>query len=137
MESLAPLYKLALMVRLQMQQGESVRSALINYLNEGDSELSEDVTSLITQGSLPIKNQSVLRQSLWSLYSRGLLGEPILPSLLLIEQEIHECCEIQMQKFISSLPIKLLIPLLLLQFPAFLLLLLGPLFSNLIDSLNY
>ncbi|MEN0059151.1 MAG: hypothetical protein AAGB31_09985, partial [Bdellovibrio sp.] len=53
-----------------------------------------------------------------------------------LEEEIIEACREEMAERLAQLPFILLVPLLLFQFPAFLLLLFGPLLNNFFHSLG-
>ena len=53
-----------------------------------------------------------------------------------LEKEIMEVCKEDLEKHLEKLPYICLIPLMLFQFPAFLLLLIGPLVLNLLHILQ-
>lgn len=54
------------------------------------------------------------------------MGQPVLDHLAALEDEITKAADAELDIHISTLPFKMLIPLLLFQFPAYLVLLLGP-----------
>lgn len=137
MEDLAPLLRFIVQTRLRMEQGESLRTAIKCFLQETKTDFHPQLVQLLASGQVKSISGSPLRLSLYALLARGLTGESILPALISLEQEAKDICEDQIQKYVAALPIKLLIPLLLFQFPAFLLLLLGPLVSNLVDSMAH
>lgn len=137
MEDIAPLLQFVIQIRLKMEQGESLRTAIKCFVQEHQTDFHPQLLQLLAQGEVKTQISSPLRSTLYALLARGLAGESILPALSSLEREIKENCEDQIQKFVGALPIRLLIPLLLFQFPAFLILLLGPLVSNLVDSLTH
>jgi hypothetical protein len=67
----------------------------------------------------------VRRQCLETL-QQGLRGESIYQQICSLEEEVLEATKLEIEEFVSLLPMKSLIPLLFFQFPAFLALLLGP-----------
>jgi hypothetical protein len=66
----------------------------------------------------------------------GVRGESVLPRLREMEIEIRRQCDHEMDVFISRLPLFMLGPVLLLLFPAFLILLLGPLLDQFLKGLG-
>jgi hypothetical protein len=143
MEGVAPPLKLLFAVKRGLEKGQSVRSGLNHYLQgEKDDFFPVVVQWLghIQQGQsarkLLLSLPSLHRQTLLELLERGLAGEAIHQHLLQLEIEIIEACHDEMNEKLARLPFILLIPLLLFQFPAFLLLLFGPLLQNFFHSLG-
>lgn len=143
MEHIAPPLQLILHVKRGIETGMSVRSGVLAYIQAEHSNFSKDVSkwiSLTDQGlpSIQIlqKQTSQYRRSLLELLERGLNGESIYVYLCQLELEIIEACQDEISRKLSKLPFLLLGPLLLLQFPAFLLLLFGPLLENFFHSLG-
>lgn len=141
MENLAPPLELVLKVKYDLDKGFSVRYSILNYINQNSDDFRAYVVrwlSLFDQGkstdSLKDKIQSNLRKSVLDVLEKGLKGEPILKTLELLEQEIILSCEAEIDEKLQKLPFLLLIPLLLFQLPAFLLLLFGPLMGKLLSS---
>lgn len=79
---------------------------------------------------------SLYRRSLLQILERGLRGEAVYSVLLQLETELVEACQEEISNKVARLPFILLIPLLLFQFPAFLMLLFGPLLQNFFHSLG-
>ena len=77
------------------------------------------------------------RRALLLLLEQGLQGQSILDKLIDLEREIEVACEIEVKEDLEILPLKLLFPLLVLQFPAFLLLLVGPLTQKFLNALRF
>ncbi|MGE3975696.1 MAG: hypothetical protein AB7F59_14310 [Bdellovibrionales bacterium] len=134
MESLAPPLRLVLAMRRSVESGESVASATRKYLQLPADELTPFVTQCLlhkkVDGSL-----SPCREAVLTVMQSGLDGQPILPALMRLEQEIIEQCQLEMQTTLDRIPFQLLWPMLLLQFPAYLLLLIGPLMEALLGGL--
>ncbi len=143
MENLAPPLQLLYHVRRQIERGMSLKGGILNYLRSVDDEFSHQVACWLSaiekkESSHLILNQvhSVYRKELLRLLERGLAGASILHILKSLEEEILSACDNEIQNKITDLPYLAMIPLLLFQFPAFLLLLLGPLLMQLLDLLK-
>lgn len=147
MEGLAPPLKLTLEVIRQIENGESIRSGIINYLHNNQDEFAYVVTKWIyyydqnineTNVHLAklLQKQSKYRVALLKILILGLKGYPIYDQIRDYEKELLEICENEMEKYISLLPFKTLIPLLLFQFPAFFMLIVIPLLKQLLKYLN-
>jgi hypothetical protein len=76
------------------------------------------------------------RRALVDLIATALSGQPILAHLEELKLELVNAIDLEIRGHIELLPIKMLIPLLMLQFPAFLILLFGPLLGRLLQELN-
>jgi tight adherence protein C len=142
MESMNPLLHLILNIRLGLERGESLRIVLRDYLARHQTELTPELRDWVlhVEQGRPLQQElrawhSPHRRSLLSILQRGSKGEAILPALTLIEAEVFEACEEELEKRAALLPLKCLVPLLLLQFPALLILILGPLLAELMKSL--
>ncbi len=143
MEYIAPSLQLISYVKRSIEVGSSVRSGIRSFVREDRSRFARDVTKWITlfdQGleatEILQKQRSQYRRSLLDLLERGLRGESIYVFLCQLEQETIEACHDEISRKLSKLPFFLLGPLLLMQFPAFLLLLFGPLLQNFFHSLG-
>lgn len=143
MENVAPSLQLILHVKRAIEIGDSVRSGVLAFIAEDDSDYAKDVSKWISfvdqrldiEGLLH-KQCSQFRRSLLELLARGLRGESIYLYLCQLEQETIEACQDEIGRKLTKLPFLLLAPLLLMQFPAFLLLLFGPLLENFFHSLG-
>jgi hypothetical protein len=130
-----------------MNNGESVRQGLVKYLRSApikDDFAIEARTflQLWDQGRdwrerLAKHVQSPYRRVLLELIASGLAGQSILAQLADLKTDIVDACEQEVQHHLELLPLKMLVPLLFFQFPAFLILLFGPLLRNLIQELNH
>lgn len=79
--------------------------------------------------------QTHFQSSLQQLLIIGLGGGPIYQNLLQLEQEMQEEFEIQWKGYIESLPQKLSIPILFFYFPAYIVLLFGPLITQFMEEM--
>lgn len=143
MESIAPPLALLFCVKRSLEKGKPVRHGVLNYIRQNGGDFSGHVTQwlgLIHQGKDTREfTQSIgsfHRRILLQILERGLRGEPVYNTLLQLENELVEACQDELSDKIARLPFILLIPLLLFQFPAFLMLLFGPLLQNFFHSLG-
>ncbi len=149
MEGLAPPLKCLIEIQSALQNGEAIQRGLTRYLqiaaSNGGSD--EEFASLLRrflflwdQGqdwrSVIVQVKSPQRRALLELIATGLAGQPILSHLEELKSEIVDACDSEIRKHLELLPIYMLAPLLLFQFPAFLLLLFGPLLSRLLQELS-
>ena len=136
METVAPPLVTAIQsVRWLIGAGSSPKDAFKIYLRENADELAEDYRERwILKSARPFR--SVYRRALWDLIERGVAGEPILNALHALEDEVNRCATAELDLHLVTLPFKMLIPLLIFQFPAHLLLLLGPTLDDLARSLG-
>lgn len=156
MEGLAPPLKCLIHVQSGVQNGESVRSSLTRYLHGGDVlfdgssraleiddafghvlrrflfawEQGHDWRSLLNEAG------SHQRRALLEVLACGLAGQSISAHLESLRDEITNACDLEIREHLELLPLKMLAPLLLFQFPAFLLLIFGPLLRHLVEELN-
>lgn len=143
MDHIAPPLQLVAYIKRSVEVGSSVRSGVLAFIHTERSCFAKDVSkwiSLTDQGlettQILQKQRSQYRRSVLELLERGLRGESIYVYLCQLEQEIIEACQDEISRKLSKLPFLLLGPLLLMQFPAFLLLLFGPLLENFFHSLG-
>lgn len=141
MEGLAPPLELLIAVRRAIEEGQSIKQGISRYIQSSEDEFSLFVTRWLNQvgQGRDVKDllqvlSSPYRRALLLTLHRGLMGEPIYPILCLMEQELIEACYEEINQNIAKLPFYLMVPLLLFQFPAFLLLLFGPIIQNFFTS---
>ncbi|MCC7403463.1 MAG: hypothetical protein IT288_03615 [Bdellovibrionales bacterium] len=143
MEGLAPPLKFILFLRLEIENGNSIRVGLDRYL---DRHSGDEMSSLLerwlgqreawgTAGLRTHRGWTVWRQSVIEVLERGLVGEAILESLGVLEIEVGEAAQAQLENDVSSLPFQALVPVLMFQFPAFMMLLVGPLLQDLVNGM--
>jgi hypothetical protein len=143
MEGVAPPLSLLLCVKRSLEKGQPTKTGVLNYLKRYQGEYPEQVgrwLALLQQGKdthgLIKEISSPHRQVILQLLERGLRGEAIYNVVVSLEDELIEACQEEISTKLARLPFLLLIPLLLFQFPAFLLLLFGPLLQNFFHSLG-
>lgn len=143
MESLAPSLVLARKIQYSIECGQSVRSGLEQFLKEEKNIFSQKVLlwlNLLDRGLQTdqfideLTSQS--QKSLLKIIELGLFGESIYTQMIMLVQDIEERCEGEIELFLAQLPVKMMLPLLFFLFPAFLVLLLGPLLQSLVAGLS-
>ena len=142
MVCLAPPLKAVLEIRLQLENGVSVPEAIRIYSqrNSGDTFAKELGLWLFKKETG--KNHTgktfdtLYRKRLVELLSQGLKGEPILEALCDLEKDLIFTTNEDLEQHLQKLPFVALIPLMLFEFPAFFLLLIGPLLLNLLSALQ-
>lgn len=137
MENLAHPYLFTLFLIQEIESGESVFKTVQKYSQEQSDEFSQQLVNwqqrhFMGQAPLPRAHLSMFRRSLFDLLDISVKGLSILTPLKELEKEMKFVTEQNIEQHLGILPFKLLIPLLLFQFPAFMLLLLGPLLSQLL-----
>ncbi len=142
MESLAPPLEVLLLLRLHLESGESLRLGLkeISQLQQNEFlEVLQEWLLCLEQGlctdDLIRDLKSPYRRELLRVLELGLQGEPILRRLEELELEMLEASQDEIERFLQKLPVFSLIPVLFLQFPAFILLLMGPILIQLLRSI--
>jgi hypothetical protein len=130
-------------IRWQMENGNSVRESIKAFTGQVHNEFADELRSWLqlrqsgeTSHMSSTAFQSPQRRALISLLDRGLQGQPILESLKALEEEVLRAAMSELDGHIARLPFLSMIPLFLFQFPAYLLLLLGPLLSDLLKNLG-
>lgn len=134
MEDLAPPLRCLIEVRSQIEKGSSVNIALRNYLAKTQDEFSvviEDWLILRSEGrqevALARLEDHFYRKTLLIIFEKGLSGVPVLEALVEYEKELFLKCDEEIEQKLSDLPFYIMLPVMGLQFPAYLLLLFGPL----------
>ncbi len=122
----------------QIETGFSVRDATVHYLRG-----TPDSVHLIIQRwwisreksefAKTLKTRSHLLEALIDLLQRGINGQPILAHLKSLRAEVHQHTEHHLELHLQKLPFKMLFPLLFLQFPALMTVLLGPIFRQMLN----
>ncbi|HMN67043.1 MAG TPA: hypothetical protein PKC28_00760 [Bdellovibrionales bacterium] len=137
MEDLTPPLLRALReTRWHLQSGKGVREAVSIYLSRAHDPFADSLRERwIPFQQNPDANvrpfASPLTRGFWDLIRRGCAGQPTLEALRALEDETEAAAAHQLDLHLAALPFKVLIPLLLFQFPAYLLLLLVPLLREL------
>lgn len=143
MDRLADPYLFVENLRYSLDSGESVFGAIKVYVQEN----SDSFTLLLEQWLIAIQNQNfkpgvfqqelpLFRKSIFDLLDLARQGVSIMDSLKLMEEELLKMCENDLDSHLDKLPFKLMIPMLGLQFPALMILLLGPLLIQFLQEVG-
>lgn len=145
MEGLSPPLKCLIEVQTALRNGEVVRVGLTRYLEStrAQDEFAANLRRFLfawEQGqnwrAAIAGVRSPHRRALLDLIATALSGQPIQAHLDELRVELVQATEVEISRHLELLPIKMLVPLLLFQFPAFLLLLFGPLLSRLLEEIS-
>lgn len=127
-------------VRVEISEGRSVRSALDEYL-QTHSRVELNILrvwylSIQNSGRRSLDHPEVRAsnsqvRTLLQVLERGVRGEAILPALLELERDFLELCDDDLERFASRLPTLIMGTTALFLFPAFVLILIGPLLADL------
>ncbi len=141
MEDLAPPMTCLLELQSAQDNGESVRSGFSKYIGQSKDEFGELSRKFLfawdkgqNWSRLIHEEKSSYRRILLELVASGLSGQSIQIHLKEVQIEIERAMELEIKRHIDLLPIKMLLPLLIFQFPAFLLLLFGPILNQLLKE---
>jgi hypothetical protein len=123
-------------IRWHVESGKAMKEAVQSYLNSASDSfamLLREAWVLKWQGKsrTEFNFRSRLQTALWRLIERGCAGQPSMESLCALESEIEKAAQYELESHLAAVPFKILIPLLLFQFPAYLVLLLGPVLREL------
>ena len=142
MDTLAPPFRALLQIKFKIQTGSSTRESIREYTKEFvDCEFSKKLDSwLFSLESQGQSDDSIFKTShqkmLIEVLARGLEGDEILQSIKVLEEEMLEFSHLELDKQLKTLPLKTMVPLLLFQLPAFLLLFFGPFLINLLSNFS-
>lgn len=143
-ESINPTLQFVISIRRSLQRGDSVlKSAQKSLHQKLDRDLQRQLIIILKayQDGKEIdwgilKSCSLQRRSAFMVIYAGLCGKPIFDQLCQLEEEILYQIEIETEVFLSTLPVLSMVPLAFLIFPAFMLLLLGPLVRDFFNMLG-
>ena len=139
---LAPPLRAVLEIRLQIENGVSVPQAIKLYAQRNAEDIFAKELAYWLFSKETGKNHGLeffnkpYRKHLIELLTRGLNGEPILEALCDFEEDLSFAVHEDLEQYLQKLPFITLIPLLLFEFPAFFLLLAGPLVLDLLFALQ-
>jgi hypothetical protein len=143
MENMNPALALLLTVKRHLERGQSTKVGIMEYLQSENDAFRAEVANWFNLWKQGLSTESVVKAQL-SIYrsvllqtlERGLQGEPIYNYLQELETEIIKACEHSLSQSLGRLPFILLVPLLLFQLPAFMLLLFGPILGQFLEALG-
>ena len=142
MVCLAPPLKAVLEIRLLIESSFSVPQSIRLYSQKNLEEpLAKELGYWLfaKETGKTYENKvfnTAYRKRLIDILTYGLKGEPILSALCDLEQDLIFVLNEDLEQYIQKLPLVSLIPLMLFEFPAFFLLLVGPLLLNLLSALQ-
>ncbi|MGE0527275.1 MAG: hypothetical protein AB7G93_22230 [Bdellovibrionales bacterium] len=123
--------------RWLVSSGRSMRESFRMYLDSTNDSLAAHLRQRwILKWQTPHHSTSLTpfpshyQSVFWEIVERGCAGQPVLESLVALEEEVELAAQAELDHHLATLPFKALIPLMTLQFPAFLLVLLGPLWRE-------
>ncbi len=124
-------------------QGKSLRDALLLYISEEPKGFAASLAiwlNYFESNSLAVlpdlQLSSDYQKSLLVCFEAGMNGQPIQVQLEQLTQEVEAASLLEIDAHIASLPLKALLPVFLFQFPAFLLLIFGPVLSQLLNGVQ-
>jgi hypothetical protein len=142
MEGLAPPLECLIAVRSSLQNGESVRTGMFRFMQTSKCEFATQIRQFIFDFDRGLdwrarltQMKSPYRRSLVEICALGLAGEPILTAIDELMAEVQLACDSEIKERLDLLPLQMLFPLLLFLFPAYLLLLFGPLVSSFLKEM--
>jgi len=144
-EGFSPPLKCLIEMHSSIQNGEAIRAGIFRYLQNATKrdEFASQVRSFLflwEQGrdwrTLLGQIKSPYRRALIEIVANGLQGQSILSQIEDLRAEIVSACDLEIRHHIEMMPLKMLVPLLIFQFPAFLVLMFGPLLRNLLQELH-
>lgn len=139
MENLKDLLALTLRLRTSLECGEALRPVLTEFFKTNETHFSIKLSEWLFLFDQTGKSHQVFvshhAQILVTILAEGLGGHAIYERLLGYEEELLEHIENVIQQKLDALPYILMVPLLLLMFPAYLILILGPVLNNFIQNM--
>ena len=141
MDRLASSYEFLVQLRFALEGGMSVRGAIEKVMMdvEHESDFHREVRhwlTLHTQGQAQMGlrvTKNFYRQALLHVLEQGLRGGSIYSTMQELESEWEKTLHDDIERHLQKLPVLVLMPLVLLQFPAFLILLLGPILADVLE----
>lgn len=127
-------------IKSGIEQGVSVNESILRVLNRQKDEFGLQMALWWSYEKNAIGNQIVFKtqyqKSLAEILHNGLQGAPIYEQLQLLEKEMSEEFERQWRGHLEALPMKLSLPLLVFFFPAYIVLMFGPLIIQLLNEVQ-
>ena len=140
MENLAPPINCIICIEKAFLEGKTLKSGIKHYIEYSCDDFKDEIQDLlkcymIGEKVYNCKSSSIYRTAIKELIWSGLHGNSIGKELNALKEEIELACKVELDSFIESIPFRSMIPLLLFQFPSFLLILMGPLITKISESL--
>lgn len=141
MESVAPTLKLVIQTKFDLKQGLALYDSL-QLQSQENTEVGTDLKQYLYKFDQDLdiytypSHFSVYRKTLFNLFSEGLRGCAISEKLQELEQIITQECRRHLEESCVILPYKGLLPLMLLMFPALVILILGPILMEFLEVIG-
>jgi hypothetical protein len=139
MENLKDLLLFTLRMRASMECGEALRPAMTHYLAKQNNSFGSKCTEWLFLFDQTGKNSNIFvshtAQILFAILADGLSGHSIYDRLVGFEEELLDQIENEIQRKMDTLPYILMVPLLLFMFPAYLILILGPVLNSFLKNM--
>ena len=140
MEHLAPPINCIISIEKAFLEGLTLKSGLKEYIELSDDDFTSEIQDLLKSFMIGKKNYdhkstSIYRTAVKELIWSGLNGNSITKELRSLKEEIEAACKVELDAFVESIPFRSMIPILLFQFPSFLLILMGPLLTKIVEHL--
>lgn len=143
MEDLAPPLHSVVSIRMNLECGLSFRLSLLKVIEASNDTFHSDLKEwvfLLDQGRDPSpvrrRQKSFYRIMIMDLYLEGLRGHAVVPVLKEIEKELWEVSLLEIEREAGRLALISLIPVFLFMLPAMLILVFGPLLSQVVETLS-
>lgn len=141
MEGLNPALETVWAVRRGLEKNDSLKTILRTHATSREGIWAETLQKWLAarESGTAFSYGTRLshhRRLLLEIFDRGLRGEPIYPTLLLLETEIEAACRADLDEKLLKMPFQAMIPLLLMVFPALLILLLGPFLEQFVSAFS-
>lgn len=143
MVDINPLIHVISHIKMGLKSNRSMRTILRDYFSEEKSnsysEILEEIILKVELGKesgLESFQLNEYRYALTTLILRGLKGDSIWDALIELEKEVLAAVTTELEEFNGALPVKLLLPMILIIFPALILLTVGPVIVELLHSLQ-
>lgn len=143
MEGLSPSLDCLYFIRRRLAQGYTLRESLTDFVKDHSTEFSASLSIWLNYYEsaqiefLPeIRWSSDYQPILITAFESGLNGRPIEEQLEQLTLEVEVAHRHEVDEFIAKLPLRALTPVFLFQFPAFLLLIFGPVLGQFIRGVT-
>jgi len=143
MELLSSSYLFLSELIMSMDSGVSARKFSTDYIAKSNNDWSKLLSKYIYKFMNNNFNFSMLKavnnafeRAILHLILKSFQGQPVLKELKSLEGEYFKAHEQQLERHLLKLPYLSLIPLFIFLFPAYLLLMLGPILKSLIEELS-
>lgn len=127
-------------LKTNIEQGVSLQQSIQQLVNKPENTFTLKISLWFSYFQKSDRNPVVFptqyQKSLVEILEQGLNGAPVYEHLGMLEQEMCREFERQWKSYLESLPLKLSLPLLLFFFPAYVILLFGPLLVQFLSGVQ-